>query len=316
MIAFIKLLGNKLEDFLKLILIPLIGTTGFFILSYDFITQKAKLGWNDETFAGIFTFIFLLFYSFFLFQNYLEGNYRDLFFKWTKEHAEHDFDSEELHALPPTEPDLPCDFGHKQLFLVIQSKDQKALIEALQLENLQSINWQSGLQSSFSSGDQLFLSPSLDGFSFVMGNGLNPLGFFEALEPQQKERYEAIFKKISDAYLFSSFRNSSSFGWLWLKNGKVKRYLAVTDGQLFEEGEMTAAEEDIKHTAQAVFEKDFQEGQGQPPLTKADLEWLWIDEEQVFQVAEAWCLSPQNLAGRVQGQKSLGFIGTLNSERF
>jgi hypothetical protein len=82
--------------------------------------------------------------------------------------------SPEVHL--QQDPDLPQGFGYKTCWLAIHTHDVEAVVKHLHLTNIRKANWHTGLQAAYSSQHDVFVSPSVQGWIFVVGCAFPDIG--------------------------------------------------------------------------------------------------------------------------------------------
>lgn len=130
------------------------------------------------------------------------------------------------------QPDTPAAFGYKPGWLAIRSRDPRAVMEALRLQNCRPANWTCGL-SGVNTG-KWFVSPSLDGWVLVVGAGEKQLS---------QERFAALNRRFSEVQIFVANREKSIFSWAKYQGGICIRAYAMSRGEVFlDQGELTMEE--------------------------------------------------------------------------
>ena len=173
--------------------------------------------------------------------------------------------------------DLPRGFGYKIAWLAIRSQEPEAVRDTLGSHgDTRQADWAEGIQQAYSS-DWVFVTPSVDGWVFVVGWGVwpdDPRGLKQLLLP--------LSQTFGEVQAFASHRVSSAYAWVKVLEGKMVRWFDLGDGDIVaNEGEPT----DIENKLTSKWDDP-----EELPLE--------IDEESVIAVADAWSIDPGTLDER------------------
>lgn len=209
---------------------------------------------------------------------------------------------EKLMERVETTPDRPVPFGYKMSWLTIRSEDAMAVCEALDMENLQPANWQSGFIAAY--GGHSFLSPPIDGWVFLVGHELPELG-----HPPHDRAWSAMLEGLSREFgmvqYFATHRVSGFDAWACYKNGKEQRAFAYCDEVLVNRGELTLSELELDYD---FLDPDFSEEDCEPEPGVPNT--YYPNEDRTMEVAGKWSLNPMSL-NQIDTQPGVGWIGNL-----
>ncbi|HEX8017739.1 MAG TPA: hypothetical protein VF465_21105, partial [Flavobacterium sp.] len=150
-----------------------------------------------------------------------------------------EFKSKDIEIL--TNPDEPIDFGFKTVWIAVKTDNKERLAEILELKNIQSSNWKSGIESAYNDG--IFITPLIGQWTLTVGMKLAN-GQLEDIN-----KLEKILNKLS-----SEFGEAQSFGthrvveyhhWIKSINGEITRtysYIGESGENIKVFGELTGPE--------------------------------------------------------------------------
>jgi hypothetical protein len=155
------------------------------------------------------------------------------------------------HAVPheladQSLPSLPATWGYKIAWFAVRSEDPKAVAAALELHDVQLVNWKYGVAQGYGGygkGEQdyqIFVTPSVHGWVLAMGLPI----LYEA-DDHAKVRMIELSKQFGEAQLFGSMRVSSSYIWGRTSKGKVVRFFCEGDDTRRIEGDETQEEREL-----------------------------------------------------------------------
>jgi hypothetical protein len=149
-------------------------------------------------------------------------------------------------------PDLPSPFGFKINWFAIKTTDGPSVAEVLGLTNPRPANWASGIKAAYrSSPITVFVSPPVEGWTFVVGAGLPyPAdGDRNGGHLPYGQRFRTLFGELSRRFetvqFFGSDRRVDFSAWAWARDGKTIRVFSYvgSDGEvLANEGVQTPEE--------------------------------------------------------------------------
>ena len=246
-------------------------------------------------------------------------------------------------AAQPTTPDQPVAFGYKANWLAIRTTDGQAVCEVLGLRKVEVANWAAGLATAFASpGDfgstgKVFVTPSIDGWTFVVGMALpypvdhNPAGGYIDIGRRFRAMFLALAARFEDVQFFGSYRVADFYAWARAIDGTPVRVFAWNGS----EGEVLANEGAQTPEERALGFVDL--GLRDPP-TARDYIWgrlerrdnaretadgasvvdaddaevrIMPDEDDVISIAEAWGFNPLELE-RPGLAPGVGLVGDLS----
>jgi len=223
------------------------------------------------------------------------------------------------------EPDEPVGFGYKICWFAIRTKDGKAVRKVLELIDPQPANWRSGITAAYNGPEprakaaMVFVSPPVDGWTFVVGAGLP---YPADASPNESERqlarsFRRYFLKLAmhfdDVQFFGTYRVVGFDAWARARNGRVERIFSYRDGEVTaNEGAQTPEEARLRfldlggrsprEATAFIFEKfdSLKSTQNSIP-----------NEQHTIDLAGAWSIDPTQLERRVEAKGS-GFVGLLS----
>jgi len=194
-----------------------------------------------------------------------------------------------------SDPDAPRPFGYRMAWLAIRSADTDKVGEALGLDEGLEANWNSGIGTVYDdelSATHLFLSPPVDGWTFLIGLSLpHPVGpaFVDKLTPLMMR----LGQSFEDVQYFFTYPLIDFFAWGRVRRGEFVRGFAVSDeGVVWNRGRPTAEERAL---GLRLFELRGVRGrQGDAGGEMV----LYPTEEHVLRIARGWGIDPMALAGK------------------
>ena len=207
------------------------------------------------------------------------------------------------------EPDAPRAFGYRMAWLAIKTESAASVIAALELNDVQSANWNCGIGTIYAadlSDTYVFVTPPVKGWTFVAGVPLpHPAGrsFVDKLTPLLG-RLSSEFK---DVQYFAAFPVIDFFAWARLERGKLIRAFAIGDeGVIWDRGRLTLEE---KALGLKLF--DLRGIKGRTGDAGGAI-ILHPTETQVLTLAGAWSIDPAAL-DRIDGIPATGWIARAPS---
>lgn len=198
--------------------------------------------------------------------------------------------------------DSPVSFGYKCVWFSVKTTDNK-IAEHLNLKNISYANWQLGIEKAYSTN--IFISPPVEGWTFIVGWGLPDSDTEEGLLKIQSLA-DSLSLHYGEAQFFATHRAVEYHCWLKSVNGKTERlysYLGEKGKNILIIGQPTDAEKDFNlintFSAEAKLEDYFE-----------DEELIYPDEELVMQIAEKWSINPIKL-DTYKNYRGIGLLGTL-----
>lgn len=204
-------------------------------------------------------------------------------------------------------PDTPVSFGYKMTWLAIPTENTKQVVEALKLTNTKKCNWQSGIETAYSSENMVFVTPPVAGWTFVVGYGV---GGLDSKDNQLMQLIQMLAKVFPDFYYFGTHRVVDYHSWIKVKDGKIIRayaYLGESGETILNQGELTPEEIELNFK---FFDEKAKEAENDAYFEREDLRWA--DEEDVINISKKWSRSTMDL--ETITAKSAGTIGTLRGK--
>lgn len=206
--------------------------------------------------------------------------------------------------LPPQPPDLPQPFGCKTVWWVVPATDTQVVAGAFGLKHEQDANWITGIKYAYQ--DCVFVTPPIDGWTFVTGFQLPPHG--TDARDKVREPLLRLSKQFGTAFVFATHRVVEYHVWAMAARGEFVRgfgYLGESGATFWNEGSQTPEEEELGF---AFFDERSPEVKDEGYWDRDDL--TYPDEEKVMGIARAWCLSPEDLEEYQHVAPTLGLLGT------
>jgi hypothetical protein len=204
----------------------------------------------------------------------------------------------------PVTADRPVAFGYQMAWLAIRSRDTAAVIDALNLEQIQYCNWNSGIGTVYDARlgqNHVFVSPPVNGWTFVIGLPLpQPMG--RSFADKATPLLLALGQRFAEVQLFIAFPPVDLFAWARVIEGRIVRAFAVGDqGILWNKGKTTREERSLGLKLFELRGVRDRRGDAGGPLI------LHPTEDHVMQVARKWSLDPTKL-GEMSAPDGLGVI--------
>ena len=165
-------------------------------------------------------------------------------------------------------------------WLAVRSQNPQAVQDALGVQHVRPCSWSDALAPSFE--PRLFIAPPVNGWILVMGCDL----------PDPADDIDVCFKfltglshKLGEVQFFSRHRAVSHHGWARIEDGHVVRAYAWAGETLWNQGEVTNAERDLKLRCLPYAETGETFG-------FAERERFALNTERVVRLAAAWSLDP------------------------
>lgn len=180
-------------------------------------------------------------------------------------------------------PDRPVAFGNKTMWLTVPTTEPGRLGEELGVKGMEPCNWSMGIRRAYNE-DAVFITPPVDGWCMVVGEGLP----YPDVEEESK-RLKALLERLSGVYggafCFGSYITVGMECWFRAEEGRMVRSFVYMEGKIFEE-------------------------EGQPIDGEVPIDARCPAE----QVAGNWCVNPATLERRTDLGPGLGLVGVLPFE--
>lgn len=179
--------------------------------------------------------------------------------------------------------DRPFLFDRPNRWLAIKTEDIAKVQNALGLHNPTPCSWAEGFGKM---GDRkLFVSPPIDGWVLVVGQGL----------PDPADDIDRVFhflmrlsNSLGAVQFFCSNRVLNHHAWVRVENNRIFRAYAWAGDVLWNEGEMTAAERELGL-------KCFDYGEPPSVFPFTSREAHFANAEKVVALAARWSLDPMTV---------------------
>jgi hypothetical protein len=205
--------------------------------------------------------------------------------------------------MPHLVPNKPVPFGYKCQWLAIKTEDTQAVAGAVFLRNARPATWQEGIQGAYES--KLFVSPSVDGWTFVVGNCLPNAGHPDGPDWNPDRCTPLIVhlsKRFGEVQYFGTQRIVEYHAWAKACSGHIFRayaYLGEQGVTIWNRGELTPEELSLGFSASP----------------ESSLAEIFPDEEAVMQIAGKWSINPQILEG-YESSSATGLVGDFGPTFF
>ena len=190
--------------------------------------------------------------------------------------------------------DQPC------RWLAIKGHHPTAVQDALRLSAPMPCSWEEGLIEARE--HKLFISPPVSGWILVVGSSL----------PDPTEDVDECYcfltnlsRKLGHVQFFSANRMVNHHAWALIDQGRVFRAYAWAGETLWNQGQMTAAEKDLKMSC-------FDYATGHTSFEQRDS--LAANTDRVPQLASRWSLDPSSIDER-QFKNGYGITGELSNSK-
>ncbi|MGE0761178.1 MAG: hypothetical protein AB7O38_29460 [Pirellulaceae bacterium] len=190
-------------------------------------------------------------------------------------------------------PDRPASFGCSMSWLAIRTTDQTRLCEVLGLAPLERANWSNGIGTAYDDqlgGSRLYLTPPVDGWTFVVGLTLpQPLGpaFVDKCTPMLLDLAAAF----PEAQYYLTFPTLDFYAWARVVDGKLVRAYAIGDeGLIWNKGRPTKDEREFGITLSQI--KGVRKRKGDTALSML----IYPTETHVVHLAGRWSIDPSMLS--------------------
>lgn len=201
-------------------------------------------------------------------------------------------------------PDRPHAFGYEMSWLAIRTTDTEAVLDALGIEGETASNWNNGIGTVYDrwlGPDRIFVSPPVDGWTFVISLALpHPVrsGNLDKCVPL----LTGLARQFADVQYFFSYPALDFYAWVRFRNGALLRAFASSDeGVIWSKGRATSTEQSL---GLKLFE--FRGMKGRSGDTGSEIV-MAPTPEQVMQVARGWSRDPTKLAAG-DASPALGYI--------
>lgn len=201
-------------------------------------------------------------------------------------------------------PDPPLAFGYKMSWIAILTTDTEAVLDALGVSGETVSNWNNGIGTIYDpwlGPDRLFVSPPVDGWTFVIGLALpHPVG------PGQADKCTPLMTRLSrvfvDVQYYFSYPALDFFAWVRFREGHLLRAFANSGGDvIWSKGQISRAEQAL---GLKLFE--LRGVKGRTGDVGGEI-LLAPTQDQVMQVARAWSRDPTTLSA-CDAKPALGYI--------
>ncbi|BBI30722.1 hypothetical protein [Cohnella abietis] len=195
-------------------------------------------------------------------------------------------------------PDLPAAFGYKNQWIAIKTADTKAIVDELNLKNVQISNWNSGLEGA--NMGYYFISPPINGWTFVVNSRMPDISS-ENSSMSPITIITHLSERFNEAYYFGTHRVVEYHAWAKAINGRCIRsfgFLGETGEVLIDNGDLTQEEIDNN----LIFSNQSEDELNSP------------NEEDVLLLAKLWSQDTQLEEGQSRYIKGTGFVGTIKEE--
>jgi hypothetical protein len=237
-------------------------------------------------------------------------------------------------------PDTPTSFGYKVSWLAIRSQNMTSVITAMGLRDTHPANWATGISAAYEKSKAVFVTPALDGWTFVVGRDLPTLdqGDIQG-DPLGAHAFGNLFARLirqfPEVQFFGSYRVVDYVAWARARGGKVERAFSFADGTVYANVGKQSTEEHAlgfldttgmtpEAAGQALFAAVDNRNKQQESLEKAGVprkealervsragRYPLPDEQDVVDLAKAWSgIDPTQLEhGHFdKGSGTVGFL--------
>lgn len=203
-------------------------------------------------------------------------------------------------------PDRPKAFGYKCSWIAVRSEQPAVVAEAMQLSELCSCNWETGIAAAYAyrRPKYAFVSPPIDGWTLVVCFGLP---WFD--NPERTAQLRALLDRLASRFpevqYFSTHRVVEANSWVRIVNQEWVRafaFLGEADALKSDIGAIDPAEDQLRKKARIAWTKY--------ALPDAPFAYS-ADEDDVMAMAAAWSIDPSEIESR-NLPPGLGLVGKLS----
>ncbi len=201
-------------------------------------------------------------------------------------------------------PDSPHPFGYEMSWIAVLCSDTEAVLDALEIKGETASNWNNGIGTVYDhwlGPDHVFVSPPVDGWTFVISVGLpHPVsfGYVDKCTPLLAK----LAREFVDVQYYFSYPALRFFSWVRFRDGRLLRAFASTDeGVIWSKGQASRAEQAL---GLKLFEFRGVRGRHGDAGTEIVMS---PTEEQVMQIARSWSRDPTKLKAS-DAPAALGYI--------
>lgn len=192
-------------------------------------------------------------------------------------------------------------------WFAIPTEDSERVLKAFGLKDTTIANWETGIDMVYSHLEFAFITPPVDGWTFVLGLGLPS---FDTEESTGKllALIETLGALFPDFYYFGTHRVVEFHAWVRISKGKIERayaYLGERGETLYETGAQTKEETALGFE---FFDERSPEAAAEGYFDRNDLRFP--DEEDVMRISAAWTTNTQTLDQRTE--TDTGFLARIN----
>jgi hypothetical protein len=173
-------------------------------------------------------------------------------------------------------------FGYKMAWLAIKNTNPEEIIQKLQLPDLHSISWASGIEKiyeDYGKNSNILITLSVRGWVFIVGWYMYDLNSQDGKLEKLKNRMVELSNVFGEVQAFATHRVSEYHHWILARKGKIERCFAFSGERgevLYNEGELTLIEEHLSWNK------------------LKSLKWS-PNEEDVMNIAGKWSINPQTI---------------------
>jgi hypothetical protein len=202
------------------------------------------------------------------------------------------------------QPDKPISFGYKCVWVTVKAQSSEEVANFLGLRNQRNANWKNGIDKAY--GNEIFISPPIDGFIFIVGTSL-PTADSDLNIKKAKALIDKLSLRYQTADFFVTHRVVDLHGWMKSQKGETVRayvYLGESGDNLIVEGKELEIEKQLNLVNTFSSEAKLDNYFSKPGLT-------FPDEGLVMKIAEKWSVNPSTLGQRKDLKEGLGITGRL-----
>ncbi len=171
----------------------------------------------------------------------------------------------------------PIEFGHQHHWIAIKTTDTNSVIQLLNIHGCKETPWEEGLEAVYRRGATVYVSPPIQGWTFVLNGNLDVI----YTEEKTERVLCALSQKFGEAQLYCVYAKAVEvFQWAKARDGEIVRWVLNNqeNGDLKIRGEITSEEKETLSSPDELSE-----------------EWHARSDE-VFDIAELWSLDPSQFS--------------------
>ena len=187
---------------------------------------------------------------------------------------------------------LPEPFGWRTSWIAVKMAEARLMCADLRLTRTRSCDWEVGLREA--SQDGIFLTPSIEGWTLVVG-----LSLPDAAADETLPLIVSLSERYGSTQYFGNHRVVDYYAWARAERGRLKRAFAYLGEQgvvLWDRGELTVEEAELgQNFFEPVSAENLANHSVMEPLTGLKKNQRFPTEHDVFRIAYKWSIDPTQI---------------------